>query len=114
MSSQQRQGVREAPLESTFVDVWLFGMASGLLAGLGLFAATLWLVFKGGEVQGPHLALLGQYFIGYRVTFVGRLIGMVYGFATGFGSGWFLAVTYNTLVRLRKPTSTRTTAEARS
>ena len=24
---------------------------------------------------GPHLALLGQYFIGYRVSFVGSLIG---------------------------------------
>jgi hypothetical protein len=106
--------VSPAPVESTLVDPWLFGIASGLLAGLGIFAATNWLVLKGGEVPGQHLALLGQYFIGYRVTFVGSWIGLVYGFATGFGSGCFLAVTYNTLVRLRKPASSRTTAEAHS
>jgi hypothetical protein len=52
------------------------GLVTGLVAGLGLFIATNWLVLKGGEVVGPHLALLGQFFVGYRVTFVGSLIGL--------------------------------------
>ena len=59
------------------------GMATGLIAGLALFLATNWLVLKGGPVVGPHLALLAQFFIGYRVTFVGSLIGFGYAFILG-------------------------------
>lgn len=71
------------------------GVMIGLLAGLALFAATNWLVLKGGAVVGPHLSLLGQYFIGYRVTFVGSLIGFVYSFALGFVVGYGFARLYN-------------------
>jgi hypothetical protein len=39
--------------------------------------------------------LLGQFFIGYRVTFVGSLIGFGYGFATGFIAGYLVATLYN-------------------
>ena len=60
------------------------GVVVGLIAGLGIFIATNWLIIKGGPVVGPHLALLGQFFIGYRVTFVGSLIGFAYGFVLGF------------------------------
>src|SRR5262245_19905340 len=60
------------------------GIATGLMAGLGIFIVTNWLVLKGGEVVGPHLALLGQFFMGYRVTFGGSLIGAAYGFVCGF------------------------------
>ena len=59
----------------------LHGVVTGLLLGLGIFVATNWLVLKGGPVVGPHLALLGQFFIGYRVTLLGSLIGFAYGFA---------------------------------
>ena len=53
------------------LNATVHGIVLGLVAGLGLFAATLWLVIKGGPVVGPHLALLGQFFIGYRVTLFG-------------------------------------------
>ena len=53
-------------------------------AGLGVFVATNWLISEGGPVVGPHLALLGQFFIGYRVTFVGSLVGFLWAFAVGF------------------------------
>ena len=42
------------------------GTVAGVIAGGGLFLATNWLVLKGGEPVGPHLALLGQFFTGYR------------------------------------------------
>lgn len=71
------------------------GVVVGLLAGLALFAATNWLVLKGGAVVGPHLSLLGQYFIGYRVTFVGSLIGFAYAFVSGFVVGYGFASLYN-------------------
>jgi hypothetical protein len=77
------------------------GLVTGLLGGLVIFVATNWLVLKGGPVVGPHLALLGQFFIGYRVTFVGSLIGFAYGFVSGFLAGYFVATVYNRVVARR-------------
>ena len=71
------------------------GLVTGLVAGLGLFVATNWLVLKGGPMVGPHLALLGQFFIGYTVTFVGSLIGFAYAFVTGYVLGYAVARIYN-------------------
>ena len=77
------------------------GVVTGLLAGLAVFAATNWLVLKGGRVVGPHLSLLGQYFIGYRVSFVGSLIGFAWAFALGFLAGAAVVWIYNRLAGLR-------------
>jgi hypothetical protein len=77
------------------------GLGLGLFLGLVIFVATNWLVIKGGEPVGPHLALLSQYFIGYRVSFLGSLIGFVYGFVLGTLSGALMSWIYNTTVRLR-------------
>jgi hypothetical protein len=78
------------------------GVVAGLLVGLGIFIATNWLVIKGGETIGPHLALLGQFFLGYRVSFAGSLIGFGYGFMSGFGIGYFVAAVYNRLADFRE------------
>jgi hypothetical protein len=80
------------------LDAVIQGIVSGVLVGLGIFIATNWLILKGGTTIGPHLSLLGQYFIGYRVTFFGSIIGFVYGFATGFIGGYSVARLYNWLV----------------
>src|SRR5262245_31691713 len=74
------------------------GVVTGLVAGLAVFIATNWLVLKGGEVVGPHLVLLGQFFIGYRVTFVGSLIGFGYAFVVGYIVGYLVARIYNLIV----------------
>ena len=85
--------------------LWLnpkvLGLALGLLFGLAIFIATNWLVLKGGRPVGPHLQLLSQYFIGYRVSFAGSLIGFAYGFALGTFCGALLAWIYNKIVALR-------------
>jgi Na+/proline symporter len=78
------------------------GVVAGIIAGMVVFVATNWLVLKGGDVVGPHLALLGQYFIGYRVTFLGSLIGFVYAFVTGFVLAYCVARLYNIIVDLRE------------
>ena len=64
------------------------GVIFGLITGLGIFVVTIFLLIKGGEVVGPHLSLLGQFFIGYQVTFVGSIIGLLYGFGFGFLVGY--------------------------
>jgi len=85
------------------------GVVTGLIVGSVIFAATNWLLLKGGPVGprgepvvGPHLALLGQFFIGYQVTFVGSLVGFAYGFASGFLVGYFVARIYNGVVDLKE------------
>ena len=78
------------------------GFVLGLLCGLAIFVATNWLVIKGGDTVGPHLGLLSQYFIGYRVSFSGSIIGFFYGFAVGTLSGAFIGWLYNKIVDLRK------------
>ena len=76
----------------------IHGLVTGLVAGLGLFIATNWLVLKGGKEVGKHLSLLGQFFIGYRVTFLGSLVGFAYAFVCGLIVGYSIAWIYNRIV----------------
>jgi hypothetical protein len=85
------------------LNATLHGLTTGLALGLLIFIATIWLLIKGGEEIGPHLALLGQFFIGYRVTFAGSFIGLAYGFAAGFVIGFAVASIYNWSLRWREP-----------
>lgn len=75
-----------------------WGIAVGLLGGVGLFVATNVLVLKGGPNVGQHLGLLSQYFPGYRVTFLGSLVGFVYMFVLGYVLGRLIGSVYNRLV----------------
>ncbi len=75
-----------------------WGIAFALVGGLGLLGATWILVLEGGTVVGPHLSLLANFFPGYSVTFVGGMIGFVYGFVGGYGIGRLIGVVYNRLL----------------
>lgn len=75
-----------------------WGIAMGLVLGLGLLIATNVLVLKGGPDVGQHLSLLANYFPGYSVTFVGSLIGFVYAFVLGYGLGRIIGTVYDWLV----------------
>jgi hypothetical protein len=86
----------------------VMGLILGILIGLAVFIATNWLVIKGGHISpggkyvvGPHLQLLSQYFIGYKVSFLGSIIGFAYGFAIGTLSGALVGWIYNKIVDLR-------------
>lgn len=81
-----------------YLNAVVQGVSTGLFAGSGLFIVTIWLVIKGGETVGPHLALLGQYFVGYSVTWGGAFIGLAYGFAVGYCVGYAYARIYNWVV----------------
>lgn len=82
------------------LDATALGVALGTLCGVGLFAATAVLLLKGGEHVGRNLALLSQFFPGYRVTWRGAAIGLGYGFLAGFIAGWMLAKARNAAVGL--------------
>lgn len=82
------------------LDRLAFGFSIGATAGLLLFLATLFLVVKGGDVVGPNLQLLQQYFPWYTVTLPGSFLGLGYGFLAGFVAGWGFALLRNLSVFL--------------
>lgn len=86
----------------------ILGLVLGIVLGLIIFVGTNWLLIKGGHttpdgryVVGPHLQLLSQFFIGYRVSFLGSLIGFFYGFALGTLCGTAIGWIYNKIVDFR-------------
>ena len=89
-------------------NIKVVGLALGIVLGLMIFVATNWLLIKGGHrtpdgeyLVGPHLQLLSQFFIGYRVSFIGSIIGFAYGFAVGTLCGAAIGWIYNKIVNFR-------------
>ena len=82
------------------LDSLAFGVSIGTTFGLLLFFSTLVLALIGGNLGGPNLWLLNQYFPGYRVTLPGSFIGLGYGFLTGLVLGWGFAFLRNSTMFL--------------
>jgi hypothetical protein len=86
----------------------IMGLVLGIVMGFIIFIGTNWLLIKGGQVTpngkyvvGPHLQLLSQFFIGYRVSFLGSIIGFFYGFVLGTLCGSATGWIYNKIVDWR-------------
>ena len=94
---EEREAIPKEILFSTFarIDKFAFASAVGSVSGLFMFLATIWLVIKGGDVVGPNLMLLAQYFAGYTVTVKGSFIAFGYSFFWGFLLGWLFAYIRN-------------------
>ncbi len=82
------------------IDPVALGIAVGALWGCGVAAATLILVAKGGAHVGPMLGLLNQYWPGYSVTWAGSMVGLAWGFGSGWLFGFCFASLRNTLFRM--------------
>jgi len=82
-----------APLHRTAM-----GIAWGVVCGALLAMATLVPVLKGNDFLS--LGLLGQFFWGYRVSWPGVLIGLLWGFGVGFALGYGFAFVRNAAVWL--------------
>ena len=78
----------------------LLGIVLGILFGTGLFLVTNFLVLKGGEHVGAHLGLLANFFPGYRVTFLGSIVGFCYAFVLGFLTGGIIGAVYNKFAKV--------------
>lgn len=74
-----------------------FGTATGTAAGLGLFILTIVEVLRHPAERSP-LELLNEYFAGYSVSVTGAFVGLLWGFATAFILGWFVAFCRNFVV----------------
>ncbi len=76
-------------------DSVALGVAVGSVAGLGLLLATLALLLRGGSVVGPMLSLVGNYLVGYHVTWLGAVLGFAEGCGGGFLFGYLVARAIN-------------------
>lgn len=66
------------------LDPIAFGLSTGIVGGLLLFLATIFLLLKDGAEVGPHLSLIAQFVPGYSATFTGGLLGLAYLLFFGF------------------------------
>ena len=80
------------------LDPVALGLAVGIVCGIGLFFATVVLLLKGGDTVGPRLALLQHYLIGYRVTWIGALIGLIEATIVGYMIGYICAWLHNAII----------------
>lgn len=96
--------ISEAMLRDVFAhyDPVALGGAVAVLASVGLFLATAILLLDGSPAPGPTLSLLGNYLLGYRVSWAGALFGPLEAGALGFGFGWIVARTINVVVDLHE------------
>lgn len=97
VKAQDLETVLQAALTRVFfkLDRVALGLSLGMAAGVLMCLATLAVVLKGGEVVGPNLQLLNQYFPGYSVSVRGSVLGLAYGFVAGFIGGWGFALLRN-------------------
>jgi len=73
----------------------MLAISFGLVGGSLLAVATIWLLIRGGENVGQHLNLLGNFFLGYSVSWIGVPIGFLWaGLACGL-IGWVVGWIYN-------------------
>jgi hypothetical protein len=84
------------------IQAGVLAFVFAVIGGLGLFLVTAWLLVKGGEHVGAHLNLLGQYLIGYSVTWTGSLVGLIYGALIGGVLGWSIGKLYNLIAQARQ------------
>lgn len=79
--------------EKTHLHVISFGLAFGITWALGVlllgFSATF---FDWGS---NLVSVIGEMYIGYQPTFLGSIIGAIWGFVDLFITGVIIAVIYN-------------------
>ncbi len=75
-------------------DSLALGLAVAIVSGVGLFLATAWVLLRAERDSAEMLALIGQYLLGYEVSWGGAVLGFIgaglFGFVVGFGVGWLV------------------------
>ena len=70
------------------LDPVAMGVAVATVCGCAIFLASIILLLRGGDVIGPNLSLLNHYLLGFDVTWIGSLVGMIEGALAGFLLGF--------------------------
>jgi hypothetical protein len=93
---------KEITIKVVRIHRFVLTVTLALIGGATLFFLTALLLLKGGEPVGPHLNLLGEYLPGYSVSWIGSIIGFLWGAAIGGTLGWIFGSVYNRIVAIQK------------
>ena len=74
-----------------------FGLASGILWGLGMFVMTILAAING--YASDFLIVMSGIYPGFSLTYLGAFVGAIYGFVHGFVGGWAFAWLYNKFLK---------------
>jgi len=78
------------------LDVKALALTCGLIWGLGLFFLTWWIIaFEGAS---GDKTFIGRVYLGYDISPLGSLIGLVWALVDGAVGGAIVAWVYNRLV----------------
>jgi len=77
------------------LNIKAFSLTCGLLWGFGLFFITWWIILLEG-ITG-EITLIGKVYLGYSISPVGSIIGLLWGLVDGIIAGALLAWLYNKL-----------------
>lgn len=80
------------------LSVKAFSLTCAILWGLALFILTWWLIIFGPEsIQGDK-TIIGMVYLGFSITPLGSIIGLVWAFVDGLVGGAIFSWLYNKLV----------------
>ena len=75
------------------LNVKAFALTCAIVWGLGLFFITWWIIVFGGATG--ESTFFGRVYLGYRLSPLGSLIGLVWAFVDGLVGGAIFAWLYN-------------------
>ena len=77
-----------------------FGLAMGIVFGLGMMLGTWWLLIWGSE--GGIMSRANTLFIGYSYSWGGAIMGFIWGFIAGVLIAWFYDVFYKMIYKTKQ------------
>jgi hypothetical protein len=75
------------------LNIKAFALTCGVIWGVGLFLLTWWIIAFSGATG--ETTLIGRVYLGYHISPVGSVIGLVWAFADGLIGGAIFAWLYN-------------------
>lgn len=82
------------------LNVKAFSITCALIAGLGLFLATWWIILFDGTSYDP--TFIGRIYRGYNISPLGSVFGLIWGLPDGFIGGLIFSWLYNMIAGSRK------------
>ena len=75
------------------LDVKAFSLTCGIICGIGLFLITWWIILFEGATG--ETTIIGRVYLGFSISPVGSIIGLVWAFVDGLIGGAIFAWLYN-------------------
>lgn len=82
------------------LNVSAFALTTGLMWGLGLFLLTWWIIAFNG-ITG-EATFIGQVYLGYSISPLGSIIGLIWALIDGLIGGALFAWIYNSIASKKR------------